>query len=86
MHINAVADSVILYVHVYDMIFKINQIIYCVKVSPPPAPQGKILGAHVPGVIVHTSILTLIRIINTQICAECDVQYVWRTSVPKDKK
>jgi hypothetical protein len=48
MYINAVADSVMLYLQrdFYNIIFKIkHEIMYSLRFSPPP-PKGKILGVR----------------------------------------
>jgi hypothetical protein len=50
MYLNAVADSVMLYLQHYfcNIIFKIKHKLYIASgtASPPPPPRGKIMGAH----------------------------------------
>jgi hypothetical protein len=58
MYINAVANSVMLYLRhdFYNMIFKMEHKLYIASGSappPPPPPSEKILGAHL---VVHVSI------------------------------
>ena len=63
MCINVVADSVVLYVEhdFYNTIFKIEQIICSIRVSPP---QWNILGAHLLFIIIIINKLILPRVSN----------------------
>jgi hypothetical protein len=56
MYINAVADSVMLYLqhNFYNIIFKIKHKLYIASWSAPP--QRKILGAHVECKMPYTSV------------------------------
>jgi hypothetical protein len=55
MYINAVAESVMLYLHgLYNTIFGFKHKLYIASGLVPPPPTPKILGAHLYALIYHS--------------------------------
>jgi hypothetical protein len=68
MYIKAVADSVTLSSehNFYNIIFKIKQIIYSFRGSPPPLPTWRLLGAHLIARIIRNTCCILV--LNMVVC------------------